>query len=147
MSHFVGCWRFIRAENLDELLKTLKVNEGLRKLATVARPRVIIRMVSVKELEVASITDCVTVVEQAIFDEEFTEITADGRVVTSTFTKESESKMRKVQKHADLNTVVQYEVQGDELTTTVTAGCVTAKAKFSRHNNRRSSQDTRIEDL
>ncbi|KAF6770975.1 hypothetical protein AHF37_10516 [Paragonimus kellicotti] len=82
MSHFVGCWRFICAENLDNLLKTLKVSESLRKLATVARPRVIIRMVSVKELEVASITDYITVVEQAKFDEEFTEITADGRVVT-----------------------------------------------------------------
>ncbi|KAA3676509.1 uncharacterized protein DEA37_0007240, partial [Paragonimus westermani] len=117
MSHFVGCWRFIWAENLDELLKTLKVNEGLRKMATVARPRVIIRMVSVRELEVASITDCNTVVEQAKFDEEFTEFTADGRVVTSTFTKESESKMTKVQRHADLNTIVQYEVQGDELMT------------------------------
>ncbi|XP_077208154.1 myelin P2 protein-like [Paroedura picta] len=82
---FVGSWRLVSSENFDDYMKELGVGLATRKLGSLAKPKVIIRMKG----------DVVTIRTESAFrnteitfklGQEFEETTADNRKTKTTIT-------------------------------------------------------------
>jgi hypothetical protein len=97
MSGFEGRWKLESSENFDEFMKAVGVSYVTRKVGATTKPTVIISAAgdnwtmrtesSFKNTEISF-----------KFNEEFDEVTADGRKVKSTFTRDSDKKWTQIQK-------------------------------------------------
>lgn len=85
---FLGEWKLISSENVDEILKALGVGLVLRKIAANVKPNMILER-NGDEWILKGVSSVKTKITKFKMGEEFEDETMDGRKVRATFTIEN----------------------------------------------------------
>ncbi|XP_004074237.1 fatty acid-binding protein, heart [Oryzias latipes] len=127
---FVGTWNMKESEKFDEYMKALGVGFATRKVGNLTKPTTIISMdgdrVTVKTQSTIKNTELTFKL-----GEEFDETTADDRKVKSIVTLE-DGKLVHVQKWDGKETSLVREVNGNNLTLTLTMGDVVCTRRYEK---------------
>ncbi|XP_047460890.1 fatty acid-binding protein, heart [Mugil cephalus] len=127
---FVGTWNLKESEKFDDYMKELGVGFATRKVGNMTKPTTIISVEG----------DTVTVKTQSTIKntelsfklgEEFDETTADDRKVKSIVTIDG-GKMVHIQKWDGKETSLVREVNGNNLTLTLTLGSVVSTRRYEK---------------
>lgn len=130
MDAFVGTWNLKSSEKFDEYMKEIGVGFATRKIGNMTKPTTIIAVEG----------DTVTVKTQSTIKntelsfklgEEFDETTADERKVKS-FVNIEDGKLVHVQKWDGKETSLVREVDGNNLTLTLTIGDIVCKRFYEK---------------
>uniref|UniRef100_H3DHV8 Cellular retinoic acid-binding protein 1 n=2 Tax=Tetraodon nigroviridis TaxID=99883 RepID=H3DHV8_TETNG len=127
---FAGTWNLVKSEKFDEYMKELGVGLAMRKMGNLAKPTLSITIEGDKVTLKNSSTFKTTEVSFKL-GEEFDESTADGRNVKSVVTVE-DGKLVHVQKWDGKETSLVREVEGNNLTLTLTLGNVVCTRHYEK---------------
>jgi len=131
MSQFYGKWKLESSENFDEYMKALEVGFMLRKVAGTVKPDVTISQAG-NQITIKSESSIKTTETTFAFGEEFEEVTADGRKVKSTITKDSDTKWTHVQNGAVPSTITRELTDDNTLTMVCEAKGVISTRVYKR---------------
>jgi len=131
MAGFAGKWKTTETKNFDEFMKTIGVNLALRTIGNNVTPHLTITVtgdtLNVKTTSTFKNTD-----QTFTFGTPFEEETLDGRKVTTTVEKVSDTKHVATQKGTFDTTITRELTDDNTLLTTYEAKGVTATRKFTR---------------
>ncbi|XP_017309761.1 fatty acid-binding protein, heart [Ictalurus punctatus] len=125
---FVGTWNLKESKNFDEYMKALGVGFATRQVGSMTKPTTIISI----DGDVITLKTSSTFKSTEInfkLGEEFDETTADDRKVKSLVTLDG-SKLIHVQKWDGKETTLVREVDGNNLTLTLTLGDVVSTRSY-----------------
>ncbi|XP_041868464.1 fatty acid-binding protein, heart [Melanotaenia boesemani] len=127
---FVGTWNLKESDKFDEYMKELGVGFATRKVGNMTKPTTIISVdgdtVTVKTQSAIKNTELSFKLE-----EEFDETTADDRKVKSIVTVDN-GKMVHIQRWDGKETSLVREVNGNNLTLTLTLGDVVCTRRYEK---------------
>ncbi|KAF4073935.1 hypothetical protein AMELA_G00249010 [Ameiurus melas] len=125
---FVGTWNLKESKNFDDYMKALGVGFATRQVGCMTKPTTIISI----DGDVITLKTSSTFKSTEInfkLGQEFDETTADDRKVKSLVTLDG-SKLIHVQKWDDKETTLVREVDGNNLTLTLTLGDVVSTRSY-----------------
>ena len=119
---FAGKWKLDTSENFDKYMKAVGVNALMAKIGSSTKPTVIITVSDDGQWNIRTETTIKS--SDCIFrlNEEFDEVTTDGRKCRSTFTLEGDRKLVQDQKSQDekgVPSIITREIQADNTLVTV----------------------------
>ncbi|KAF7691200.1 fatty acid-binding protein, heart-like [Silurus meridionalis] len=125
---FVGTWNLKESKNFDEYMKALGVGFATRQVGNMTKPSTIISVdgdvVTLKTVSTFKTTEI-----KFKLGEEFDETTADDRKVKSLLTVDG-NKLIHIQKWEDKETSLVREIDGNNLTLTLTLGDVVCTRSY-----------------
>ncbi|XP_026155413.1 fatty acid-binding protein, heart [Mastacembelus armatus] len=127
---FVGTWNLKESDKFDEYMKELGVGFATRKIGNMTKPTTIIALDGDK-VTVKTQSSLKTTELTFKLGEEFDETTADDRKVKSIVTIDG-GKMVHIQKWEDKETSLVREVNGNNLTLTLTLGEVVCTRRYEK---------------
>ncbi|CAL8099388.1 unnamed protein product [Calicophoron daubneyi] len=129
MSKFAGTWKFVSTENLEELLRAIGMNEDFIAKSRDDKPTMIIT-VSDNNIHMKTEGQAGTFDENLTFDVCSEHKLPTGETYQMTISKESDTRMKAVFTGTATPGHTIYEICGNELHMTSTAGSVTGKSIF-----------------
>ncbi|CAL8099394.1 unnamed protein product [Calicophoron daubneyi] len=129
MSKFAGTWKFVSNENLEELLTAIGMNEDFIAKSRDDKPTMIIA-VSDNDIHMRTEGWTGNLDENLTFDVCSEHKLPSGETYQVTITKESDTRMKAVFTGTATPGHTIYEIRGNELHVSTTAGGVTGKSIF-----------------
>ncbi|XP_068179475.1 fatty acid binding protein 4b [Antennarius striatus] len=125
VEQFVGTWTLTASENFDEYMKAIGVNFAIRQVGNTIKPDLLISVGDAGVVTMRSVSTFKTTEIRFKLNEEFSEMTADGRNTKTVVTFEN-GKLVQKQSWDGKETTLEREIRDGQLIATCLMGDVVA---------------------